>query len=162
MNDGSLEKSNIDEHFMGLAIEQAKLAEALEEVPIGCIIAEGGRVIAAEFNRREIDHDPLAHAEILAIRKASEVLGRWRLSGCAMYVTLEPCVMCSGAIVLSRLDRVVYGASDAKAGAVESLYRILGDERLNHRPPTTGGVLGDRCAEMLSEFFRRKRKNGSL
>jgi tRNA(adenine34) deaminase len=121
------------------------------------VIVSDGRVVAAGHNRREIDADPVSHAELLAIREAARKLGRWRLAGCTLYVTLEPCVMCAGAIVLARLDRVVYGAADPKAGAVESLYRVLADERLNHRPVVTTGVMGEECSRMLSEFFRRKR-----
>jgi tRNA(adenine34) deaminase len=109
------------------------------------------------LNLRESRHDPLAHAESMALRQASQNLGRWRLSGCTLYVTLEPCVMCAGAIVLSRIDRVVFGATDPKAGAVQSLYTILSDTRLNHRPEVTGGVLAAECSAVLKEFFAARR-----
>jgi tRNA(adenine34) deaminase len=148
-----------DESHMEQALREAETALGLGEVPIGCVVTLDDRIIASAHNRRETDRDPTAHAELLAIRKASEILGRWRLSGCTLYVTLEPCVMCAGAIVLSRIDRVVYGAADRKAGAVESLYRILQDERLNHRPEIAGGVLAERCGALLSDFFRRRRES---
>ncbi|MBZ0273573.1 tRNA adenosine(34) deaminase TadA [bacterium] len=150
-----------DTRMMRAAIEAAKASLALDEVPIGCVIAAGDEVIATAHNRRETDRDPLAHAELLAIREAARATGAWRLSGLTLYVTLEPCVMCAGAIVLSRIDRVVYGATDAKAGAVTSLYDILADPRLNHRPEVTGGVLAEECGELLTEFFRAKRDRTS-
>ena len=149
-----------DEELMNLAIAQAQLAWTLGEVPIGAVIVRGREVVAAAFNRRIIDADPTAHAEMLAIRAAAKALGDWRLGGCTLAVTLEPCPMCAGAIVLARLDRVVYGAADPKAGAVESLYRICSDQRLNHRPEIAGGVLAGPCGEMLTEFFRRQRALG--
>ncbi|MCC6156629.1 MAG: nucleoside deaminase [Deltaproteobacteria bacterium] len=143
---------------MRLALDQARDAAARDEAPIGCVIAHDGVVIATAGNRRERDRDPLAHAEVLAIREAARVLGRWRLTGCTMYVTLEPCTMCAGAIVLARPDRVVYGADDPKAGAVRSLYRVLEDERLNHAPIVERGVLAEECGAILSDFFRAKRE----
>ncbi len=143
---------------MRLALEQAREAAARDEAPIGCVIVHGGSVIASAGNRRETDADPLAHAEVLAIREAARALGRWRLTGCTMYVTLELCTMCARAIVLARLDRVVYGADDPKAGAVRSLYRVLEDERLNHAPIVESGVLAHECGEILSAFFRAKRE----
>ncbi len=152
---------------MDLAIQQAAAAEAAGDVPIGAIIvrsdptaADAGRIIAAEHNRRIIDADPTAHAEMLAIRAAARVLGDWRLAGCTIVVTLEPCCMCAGAIVLARLDRLAYGAPDPKAGAVDTLYRICSDERLNHRVEAIGGVRAGECGAMLTEFFRKQRAMG--
>lgn len=142
------------------AIEQARLAEGWSDVPIGAVIVRHGSVIAAAGNRRAVDSDPTAHAELLAIRAAAEAIGDWRLSDCELYVTLEPCLMCAGAIVLARLSTVVYGAADPKAGAVESLYRVLSDDRLNHRPEVVGGVLAGPCGAMLTEFFRAQRRLG--
>jgi len=151
--------STLDEQMMTLALAEAARAGEMGEVPIGCVIVHNEKVIARACNRRETEHDPTGHAEMPAIREAAKALGRWRLTGCTLYVTLEPCVMCAGAIVLARLDRVVYGATDKKAGAIESLYRILADERLNHMPEVLGGVLADSCGEMLSAFFRRRRND---
>jgi len=147
-----------DESYMRLALAQAREAAAQDEVPVGAVAVFEGQVIARAFNQRELLRDPTAHAEMLAITQAAETLGRWRLTGVTIYVTLEPCAMCAGALVLSRLDRVVFGAHDPKAGAIESLYTILSDERLNHRVPFTGGVLGDECGALLSEFFRKRRR----
>jgi len=146
-----------DETFMELALRQAREAAVLGEAPIGAVLGYDGEVVAEAHNRRETDRDPVAHAELLAIRQAAQRLGRWRLSGCTLYVTLEPCLMCAGALVLARLDRLVYGAADPKAGAVVSLYRVLEDERLNHRVEVTGGVLAERCGALLSDFFRARR-----
>lgn len=146
-----------DEAFMELALRLAQEAANLGETPIGAVVVHEGEIVAQAHNRREIDRDPVAHAELLAIRQAAQRLGRWRLTGGTMYVTLEPCLMCAGALVLARLDRLVYGATDPKAGAVASLYRVLEDERLNHRVETTGGVLADRCGALLSDFFRKRR-----
>ncbi len=145
---------------MAAAIEQAAKAQAEGDVPIGAVIVREERIIAAAYNRRIIDRDPTAHAEMLAIRKAAERLGDWRLTGCTMVVTLEPCCMCAGAIVLSRLDRLVYGASDPKAGAVDSLYRLCSDGRLNHRVEVTAGMRAEECGRMLTEFFRAQRALG--
>ena len=149
-----------DEHLMLAAIEQARLAEALGDVPIGCAIARDGRVIAAAHNRRIVDRDPTAHAEMLAIRAAAAALRDWRLIGCTLAVTLEPCCMCAGAIVLARLDRLVYGAADPKAGAVRTLYQLCTDDRLNHRVEVVPGVLADECGALLTEFFRKQRALG--
>ncbi|MCZ7585429.1 MAG: tRNA adenosine(34) deaminase TadA [Deltaproteobacteria bacterium] len=146
-----------DERLMEGALREAEMARDAGEAPIGCLVAHGDEVIASAHNVRETARDPLGHAEIIALRAAAERLGRWRLTGCTLYVTLEPCVMCAGAIVLSRVDRVVYGAADPKAGAVTSLYRVLSDERLNHRPEVTAGVLAERCSAILSDFFRERR-----
>ena len=148
------------EYLMRSAIEQARLAESLGDVPIGAVIARDGEIIAAAYNRRIIDADPTAHAEMLAIRAAAEAVGDWRLTGCTMAVTLEPCPMCAGAIVLARLDRLVYGAADLKAGAVETLYQICSDTRLNHQVEITPGILADECSRLLSDFFRRQREMG--
>lgn len=150
----------VHELFMRLAIEQARLAEGWGDVPIGAVVVRAGEVVAATGNRRAADRDPVAHAELLAIRAAARRLGDWRLSECALYVTLEPCAMCAGAIVLARVGTVVYGAADPKAGAVASLYQLLADERLNHRPEVVAGVLADECSLLLTEFFRAQRRLG--
>jgi tRNA(adenine34) deaminase len=152
------------EFYMEQALREAETAGGEDEVPIGAIIVHdsplGGRsrVIAAAHNQREQLHDPTAHAEMLAITQAAEALGNWRLENCTLYVTLEPCPMCAGAIVLARISRVVYGAADPKAGAATTLFRLLDDPRLNHRAEVVAGVLQDRCGRILSEFFARKRK----
>lgn len=147
---------------MRLAIEQALAARALDEVPIGAVIIHDptGHVVGAGHNRREIDNDPTAHAEILAIRAAGAKLGHWRLLDCTLYVTLEPCPMCAGAIVNARLPRVVYGAPDPKAGACHTLFSITHDQRLNHRVDVTANVLEEECAELLRSFFRVQRALG--
>jgi tRNA(adenine34) deaminase len=142
---------------MRLALEQAEVAQAADEVPIGAIIVHEGRVLAAGRNEREGLRDPTAHAEMIAITQAAAAIGNWRLAGCTLYVTLEPCPMCAGAIVLARIPRVVYGAADPKAGAVRSLFTLLEDTRLNHRCEVVEGVLGERCGSILSEFFQRRR-----
>jgi tRNA(adenine34) deaminase len=146
-----------DEDYMAEALHQA--AEALEhdDVPVGAVIVHGGRVIARANNQRELLRDPTAHAEMIAITQAAEYVGSWRLEACTLYVTLEPCPMCAGAVVLARLPRLVFGAPDPKAGAVGSVYDIPRDPRLNHAVDVTGGVLRDECGEILSAFFRRKR-----
>ncbi len=152
--------SSDDRRFMPLAIAEAEAAGARGDVPIGAVVVREGEVIAAAGNRRVADADPVAHAELLAIRAAAAAVGDWRLNDCRLYVTLEPCVMCAGAIVLARVGEVVYGAADPKAGAVESLYRVLDDPRLNHRPGVRGGVLADRCGALLREFFGAQRRLG--
>lgn len=146
-----------DEFYMSRALELARAAEQIGEVPIGAVLVHENEIVAEAFNEKESTVNPLGHAELLAIHRASQKLGRWRLENCTLYVTLEPCVMCAGAIVQSRIARVVYGAVDKKAGAVESLYQILGDQRLNHRPAICSGVLGQPCGEILSKFFQTKR-----
>jgi tRNA(adenine34) deaminase len=147
--------------YMGLALEEARRARAADEVPIGAVLVSAqGEVLARAHNLREGLQDPTAHAELLAIAAAARALGSWRLEGCTLYVTLEPCPMCAGAIVLARLPRVVYGCTDPKAGACHTLYRITEDERLNHRAEVTGGVLADECAALLREFFRARREAG--
>ncbi len=146
-----------DEKYMRLALAEARSALEHDDVPIGAVIVRNGAVIARAHNQRELLEDPTAHAEIIALTQAGAALGSWRLAGCAMYVTLEPCVMCAGALVLARLERLVYGAADPKAGACASLYRILEDERLNHRVPVLAGVLAGECGDLLREFFRARR-----
>ncbi len=146
-----------DEHFMQLALEQAEAAAAADEAPVGAVIVCDGRVLAAARNEREALRDPTAHAEMIAITQAAAALASWRLDGCTLYVTLEPCPMCAGAIVQARVPRVVYGAADPKAGAARSLFRLLDDPRLNHRAELVEGVLAEPCGRILTEFFRRKR-----
>jgi tRNA(adenine34) deaminase len=146
--------------FMDAALAQASAAAAAGDVPVGAVIVREGRIVAAAHNRRLRDNDPTAHAELLALRAAAAALGDWRLTGCTMVVTLEPCAMCAGAIVLARLDRLIYGADDPKAGAVRSLYRLCEDDRLNHRLTVVGGCRAAECGRMLSEFFRTQRAAG--
>jgi tRNA(adenine34) deaminase len=146
-----------DDDAMRLALEEAASAAGHGDVPIGAVVVRDGRVIAARHNERELTGDPTAHAEVLAIRDASDVVGHWRLLNCTLYVTLEPCVMCAGALVNARIGRVVYGATDPKAGAVTSLYAVLGDSRLNHRPAVEGGVCADECGAVLRQFFAGRR-----
>ncbi|MEU4390659.1 tRNA adenosine(34) deaminase TadA [Kribbella sp. NPDC023855] len=139
---------------MGLALEEAELARGSADVPIGAVVVDAeGRVIGRGHNEREATGDPTAHAEVLAIRRAAEQVGEWRLSGCTLVVTLEPCTMCAGAIVLSRLDRLVFAAYDEKAGAVGSLWDVVRDRRLNHRPEVIGGVMADEAGARLRDFF---------
>jgi len=146
--------------LMRLALEQARAAAAAGDVPVGAVVADaGGRVLGAAFNRREIDGDPTAHAELLALRAAAKALASWRLSGCTLVVTLEPCTMCAGAAVLARLDRVVYAAADPKAGAVGSLWDVVRDRRLNHRPEVVAGVLEAEAGELLREWFMSRRSS---
>lgn len=148
------------EDYMFLALEVAREALLSEDVPVGAIVVRDGQVIGRGCNQREKLQDPTAHAEILALRTAAAVLGQWRLEACTVYVTLEPCAMCAGALVLARVERLVYGAADEKAGACRSLYQIPQDPRLNHRLEVIGGVLAEPCAELLREFFRRRRALG--
>ena len=150
-----------DEKFMRLAVAEAEKARARGEVPVGAVIVVDGEVVGRGHNLREIRDDPTAHAEIFALRRAGRMLGSWRLVGATLYVTLEPCVMCIGAIVNARVERLVYGPRDPKAGAVDSLYDIARDTRLNHRVAVTSGVLEEELGRMLSDFFvdlRRRRK----
>lgn len=154
---------NLDEKYMKLAIEEARKAESAGEVPIGAVIVKDGNVLATAYNLRELEQQATAHAELLAVEEACKKTGFWRLNGCTLYVTLEPCAMCAGAIVLSRIERVVYGAADPKGGCAGTLMNLLQDERLNHQAEVTGGVLSEECGAMLSDFFRelrtiRKRK----
>lgn len=154
-------EQSLDIGYMRQALALASRAAALGEVPVGAVVVCEGQVISEAYNERERLPSALAHAELTALARACEKLGRWRLSGCTLYVTLEPCVMCAGALVQARVDRVVYGARDPKAGAVESLYQVLSDARLNHRPAVVGGVLSDECGTVLSAFFRERRAAGA-
>jgi len=145
---------------MRAALAEAHAAYEDGDVPIGAVIAQNGRIIGRGCNQREKLNDPTAHAEIVAISAAAAELHSWRLEGCTLYVTLEPCVMCAGAIVLARIGRLVYGATDPKAGACESLFQITSDSRLNHRVPRAAGILGDECAAVLRDFFAEQRQKG--
>jgi len=147
---------------MRLALEQARQALRVDEVPVGAVAVVEGRVVGRAHNQRELLRDPTAHAEMLALTQAAAALGRWRLAGVTVYVTLEPCAMCAGAMVLARIDRLVYGARDPKAGAVESLYRLLDDPRLNHRVASTPGVLAEECGALLRAFFGKRRGQPTL
>ncbi|MBX2813933.1 MAG: tRNA adenosine(34) deaminase TadA [Myxococcales bacterium] len=142
---------------MQRALDLAARAASLGEVPVGALVVVRNTIIAEAFNRRELDHDPVGHAEVIALRKAAHRLRRWRLVSATLYVTLEPCPMCAGALVNARVDRLVYGASDPKAGAVESLYEITTDPRLNHQVKIQGGVLAKQASEQLRSFFRHRR-----
>jgi tRNA(adenine34) deaminase len=146
-----------DEYFMRLALREAEAAIEHDDVPIGAIVVREGEVIGAGRNERELRQDPTAHAEILALREASRVLGSWRVLESVLYVTLEPCAMCAGAIVLARLPRVVYGTTDPKAGAAGSVLDVLAQPRLNHRPAVAGGLLAEECATLLTDFFGSRR-----
>ena len=147
-----------DVRGLRLALREAASAYALGEVPIGAVLLDAdGAVVAAAHNLRETEHDATAHAELIAIRAACRRLGRWRLTGLTLYVTIEPCPMCAGAIVMSRISRVVYGSADAKAGACESVFNITGCTALNHRPEICAGVLADECAAVMKQFFRERR-----
>jgi tRNA(adenine34) deaminase len=148
------------EAFMRLAYQEARQALEENEVPVGAVIVHGERVIASAHNQREQLHDPTAHAEMIAITQAAEALGSWRLDDCILYVTLEPCPMCAGAILQARLPWLVYGAADPKAGAVHTLYQLLADPRLNHRCQTVSGIMAGPCGEILSDFFRKQRSLG--
>ena len=147
-----------DERFMRQALSEAALAAASADVPIGCVIVRDGRIVGRGFNQRELLQDPTAHAEILAITAAAADVGSWRLERCTLYVTLEPCPMCAGAIVLARIPRLVFGAADPKAGACGSLMNLAHDPRLNHRVEITQGVLADECGEKLRSFFQALRQ----
>jgi len=147
-----------DSEWMRLALDEAHRAAALGEVPVGAVVVRGDELLGAAHNRREIEGDPLAHAELLALRQAATRVPGWRLLGCTMYVTLEPCAMCAGALVNSRVERLVFGASDPKAGYCGSLGDIPGDSRLNHQLTVVSGVLADECGALLRDFFRRLRE----
>ncbi len=151
-------KNMNDEYYMGLAIEEARKAEALGEVPIGAVIVRDGQVVGRGYNLRETTKDPLAHAELLAIKEASKTMGGWRLIGATLYVTLEPCPMCAGAIVQARLPKIVYGAMDPKAGCAGSLMNLLQEERFNHQVEMMQGVREEECSELLKNFFRSLRE----
>jgi len=146
-----------DDYFMRLALREAELAPAHGDVPIGAVVVSDGELLAAAHNERELRQDPTAHAEVLALREAARALGGWRVLDATIYVTLEPCAMCAGAIVLARVARVVFGASDPKAGACGSVLDIVGEPALNHRPQVAGGLLAPRCGELLSSFFASRR-----
>ena len=148
-----------DEQLMRAAIREAGKAEALGETPIGCVIAREGKIIARGYNRRMTDKQTLAHAELFAIRKACKKAGDWRLEDCTLYVTLEPCPMCAGAIVQARIPRVVYGASNPKAGCAGSVLNLLDEPRFNHQAAVEAGVLGETCADLMRAFFRALREN---
>jgi tRNA(adenine34) deaminase len=146
-----------EEYFMRLALREAVRASEHDDVPIGAVIVRGGEVIGSGHNERELRADPTAHAEMIALREAARTLGSWRVLDSVMYVTLEPCPMCAGAIVLARLPRLVFGATDPKAGAAGSVLDVLDEPRLNHRPQVEGGLLAEECAEMLRGFFAPRR-----
>lgn len=146
-----------DADVMAIALDEARAAIDHGDVPIGAVVVRDGQIIARRHNERELTGDPTAHAEVLALRDAAAVVGNWHLDECTLYVTLEPCVMCAGALVNARIGAVVYAATDPKAGAVASLYGVLGDQRLNHRPPVRAGVLADEAGELLRAFFRARR-----
>jgi tRNA(adenine34) deaminase len=148
-----------DHYYMSLAIEEAQKAAAKGEVPIGAVIVHEGEIIARAHNLRETTQNAVMHAELLAIQEACQKIGNWRLENSKLYVTLEPCPMCAGAILQSRIPRVIYGARDAKAGSVDSLYRLLNDERFNHQCDVTESVMADECGGMLTQFFRALREN---
>ena len=152
--------AEFDTHWMTRAIEQASVAASRDEVPVGAVIIREGELIAEACNAKESLRDPTAHAEMIAITQACAAVEDWRLQDCTLYVTLEPCVMCAGAILQSRIGRVVFGATDAKAGGVVSLYRLLEDSRMNHRCMVTTGVAAEPCGRMLTEFFQTKRAMG--
>jgi tRNA(adenine34) deaminase len=146
-----------EEYFMRLALREASRALEHEDVPIGAVVVQGGEVIGAGHNERELRADPTAHAEMIALREAARALGSWRILDSVMYVTLEPCAMCAGAIVLARLPRVVFGATDPKAGAAGSVFNVLEEPRLNHRPQVESGLLAEECADLLRAFFAPRR-----
>jgi tRNA(adenine34) deaminase len=146
-----------DEYFMGLALREAERSTEHDDVPVGCVIAKDGELLAAAPNERELRQDPTAHCEVLALREAATRLGSWRLSGASLYVTLEPCAMCAGAIVLARVPRVIYAAADPKAGAAGSVIDVLSEPRFNHRPNVSGGLLAEESAELLRRFFAERR-----
>jgi tRNA(adenine34) deaminase len=146
-----------DERWMQEALRAARAALDADEVPVGCVIVHEDRIVGRAHNQREMLRDPTAHAEMIALTQAAGALETWRLGGCTLYVTLEPCAMCAGAMVLGRIDRLVYGAADPKAGAVESVFRLLDEPRLNHKVEVTNGVLSAECGAVLSDFFRTKR-----
>lgn len=160
MIDGETQWMRIHETYLQQALAEAEQAFAEDEVPVGAVIVHGDRVIAAAHNQREQLRDPTAHAEMIAITQAAEARQSWRLEDCTLYVTLEPCPMCAGAILQARIPLVVYGATDPKAGAVESLYRLLGDDRLNHRAAVVSGVLAQPCSQILTRFFQQQRQLG--
>lgn len=150
-----------DDYYMGLALAEARKAYAMGEVPIGAVLVSDGIVLASAHNMRETWRDATAHAEMIVIQQACRKLRRWRLTGTTLYVTIEPCPMCAGALVMSRIDRLVYGGTDYKAGAVESIFNVVQNQALNHQMKVTAGVRDDECAELMKDFFRQRRK-GSM
>ncbi len=150
----------VHDRWMRQALDQARAAFEVDEVPVGAVIVQGESIVGMGFNQRETLQDPTAHAEIIAITQAAQTLGSWRLLDCTLYVTLEPCPMCAGAIVQARIPTVVYGTTDPKGGACHTLYQITDDDRLNHRSTVLGGVLQDDCRAILQEFFRQQRALG--
>lgn len=152
------EQTELDQRYMRMAIDQAFLAEEKGDVPIGAVITYQGRIVAKAHNQRQLLNDPTAHAEMIALTQAAGAIGNWRLHGCTIYVTLEPCSMCAGALVLARIDRLVFGTDDPKAGACGSLYNIVQDSRLNHRVEINAGVLMEDCKTQLQAFFQRRRE----
>jgi tRNA(adenine34) deaminase len=159
MDSSSAGTSPGDDFYMRLALDEANKAAACVEVPVGAVIVCGTEIVGRGYNRREELRTALAHAELLAMEQASSHLGRWRLSDCQLYVTLEPCIMCVGAIVQARIARLVFGCLDPKSGAVESLYQLCNDDRLNHRLPVSGGILAEQCSAVLRNFFSLVRKS---
>lgn len=147
-----------DDYYMGLALEEAQKAYEIGEVPIGAVLVLDSQIVAAGHNMRESWHDATAHAEMIAIREACQKLGRWRLTGLTLYVTIEPCPMCAGALVMSRIDRLVYGSADVKAGAIESIFNIAQNDALNHSMVVTSGIRRDECAQIMKDFFKQRRK----
>ena len=156
-----MENLKDDQRYMKMATEQAGIAEENGDVPIGTVIVYKNQIIAKAYNQRQQLNDPTAHAEIIALTQAAAFMESWRLNGCTIYVTLESCPMCAGALVLSRMDRLVYGCDDPKTGACKSLYNIVQDERLNHRLEVTSGVLADECSKQLQDFFQKRRTENS-
>lgn len=157
---GEPDDSLAHEMYMRMALGEAEQADAEDEVPVGAIVVHRDRIVASAHNQREALRDPTAHAEMVAITQAAESLGSWRLEDCTLYVTLEPCPMCAGAILQARIPRVVFGAHDPKAGAVHTLFNLLEDRRLNHQCQITAGVLGESCGQILTRFFQRQRRLG--
>ena len=151
---------SMHELYMGKALREAEQAFCEDEVPVGAVIVHDGRIVGSAHNQREQLRDPTAHAEMIAITQAAAALGSWRLEDCTLYVTLEPCSMCAGAILLARIPLLVYGATDPKAGAVDSLFHLMNDPRLNHQAQVVRHVLADQCGEMLTRFFQEKRQLG--
>jgi len=150
---------NDDNYYMGLALDEARKAYEIGEIPIGAVLIVDGQIVSSGHNMREIWHDATAHAEMIVIRVACQKLGRWRLTGATLYVTIEPCPMCAGALVMSRIDRLVYGSADYKAGAIESIFNIAQNDALNHSMIVTSGVRSNECAEIMRDFFRSRRKS---
>jgi tRNA(adenine34) deaminase len=151
-----------EETFMQAALEQARLAGSLGEVPVGAVVVSGDEIVGRGFNQPIRGHDPTAHAEVMALREAARLLGNYRLPGCELYVTLEPCVMCSGAIMHARIARVIFGARDPKTGAAGSVVDLFAERRINHHAETIGGVLADECGQMLSAFFAARRARTAI